>query len=95
MLARELDNLAGVAVNCAALLRSDNLTRAQHLYPGQGIDSDGIDVAEGRGAGGPIEGGVREGILLCVGRNGTPELVGQVGQEGVVSCNEGYAVRQL
>jgi hypothetical protein len=33
--------------------------------------------------------------LLCVGRNGTPELIGQVGQEGVVSCNEGYAVRQL
>ena len=46
VLAREIDDFAGVAMNCAALLRPDNLTCAQHLQPGDGVDSDRMDVAE-------------------------------------------------
>lgn len=85
MLAGELDRSAGIECDYTTTRTKRDFACAEQPHPGDGVDSDGFDLGEGRAAPGPEECCVGQCELFGVCREGSPDLVCEVGQGGDVS----------
>ena len=87
MLIGEQDCGARIEGDCAIACLCCDLARAQHPHPGSGVNSDRFDVGEGHAASGPKDCSVGQGVLFGACRDGSPDLVCEVGQGGGVSSS--------